>query len=101
MARKVIDCRVMPSESHCSLTITGEEDEVVRAAAEHAVSVHGHADTAELRDGIRSGLADETSHYGTVMIGKRKVSMDTLHQASEEWNRARRVPGFLREDAMD
>ena len=23
MARKVIDCRVMPSESHCSLTITG------------------------------------------------------------------------------
>ena len=57
--RKVADCRLMPSESQCTLTIAGEEDEVMRAAAEHAVSVHGHTDGPELRDGIRSMLTDE------------------------------------------
>ncbi|MEJ8637025.1 DUF1059 domain-containing protein [Streptomyces sp. NPDC006475] len=59
MTRKVADCRKMPSESGCSLTISGEEEEVVRAASEHAVSVHGHADTPELKDGIRESLEDE------------------------------------------
>jgi len=49
----------MPSESGCTLTISGEEDEVVRAAAEHAASVHGHTDTPELRDEIRTQLKDE------------------------------------------
>ncbi|TYK49134.1 DUF1059 domain-containing protein [Actinomadura decatromicini] len=57
--RKVADCRDMPSESGCTLTISGEEDEVVRAAAEHAASVHGHEDTPELREMIRGGLKDE------------------------------------------
>jgi hypothetical protein len=59
MARKVADCREFPSESGCSLTITGEEEEVVRAAAMHAVDVHGHEDTAELREQIRGMLKDE------------------------------------------
>jgi predicted small metal-binding protein len=49
----------MPSESGCSLTIAGEEDEVVRAAAMHAADVHGHADGPELREQIRSMLRDE------------------------------------------
>jgi predicted small metal-binding protein len=53
----------MPSETNCTLAITGEEDEVVRAAAEHAVSVHGHTDTPELRNMIRSGLKDETPQH--------------------------------------
>ena len=57
--RKVADCRDMPSESGCTLAISGEEDEVVRAAAEHAASVHGHTDTPELRDEIRTHLKDE------------------------------------------
>jgi predicted small metal-binding protein len=61
MSRKVVDCRTMPSESGCTLAISGEEDEVVRAAAEHAVSVHGHEDTAELREQIRGNLQDEVS----------------------------------------
>jgi hypothetical protein len=59
MARKVADCREMPSESGCTLTIAGEEDEVVRAAAMHAADVHGHADGPELRDQIRSMLRVE------------------------------------------
>ncbi|WP_407061447.1 DUF1059 domain-containing protein [Actinomadura napierensis] len=38
-------------------------DEVVRAAAEHAASVHGHADTPELREEIRKGLKDEVPQH--------------------------------------
>jgi Protein of unknown function (DUF1059) len=56
MARFMADCRRFPSETNCSLVIIGEEDEVVRAASEHAVSVHGHADTAETRTQIREFL---------------------------------------------
>ncbi|SNS08390.1 DUF1059 domain-containing protein [Actinomadura mexicana] len=62
--RKVADCRDMPSESNCTLTISGEEDEVVRAAAEHAASVHGHDDTSELRQEIRTHLKDERATVG-------------------------------------
>jgi Protein of unknown function (DUF1059) len=58
MPRKIVDCREMPSESGCTLTLTGEEDEVLDAACRHAVAVHGHTDGAELRDGIRAGLRD-------------------------------------------
>jgi Protein of unknown function (DUF1059) len=56
MARMMADCRRFPSESNCSLVIIGEEDEVTRAAAEHAISVHGHADTPELREEVRGFL---------------------------------------------
>ncbi|WP_367135014.1 MULTISPECIES: DUF1059 domain-containing protein [Streptomyces] len=59
MTRKVADCRRFPSETDCSLTITGEEDEVVRAASEHAVSVHKHQDSPALREQIREMLEDE------------------------------------------
>ncbi len=50
MSRKMMDCRDFPSESKCTLTIAGEEDEVVRAAVLHAVDVHGHRDTPEFRN---------------------------------------------------
>jgi predicted small metal-binding protein len=59
MGRKVADCRDMPSESGCTLTIAGEEDEVVLAAAMHAASHHGHEDNDELRSMIRGSLKDE------------------------------------------
>jgi predicted small metal-binding protein len=36
--------------------IIGEEDEVVRAASEHAASVHGHEDGPELREQVREFL---------------------------------------------
>ncbi|HKN94210.1 MAG TPA: DUF1059 domain-containing protein [Thermoleophilaceae bacterium] len=61
MGRKFVDCREMPSESNCSLYIAGTEDEVVRAAAEHAASVHGHEDTPEFREEIRKALKDEAA----------------------------------------
>ncbi|MGW6394661.1 DUF1059 domain-containing protein [Streptomyces sp. NPDC055103] len=58
MARKATDCRDAPSVSGCSLYISGEEEEVLRAATEHAVSVHEHTDTPELREEIRAHLKD-------------------------------------------
>jgi hypothetical protein len=62
MGRVMADCRRFPSESNCSLTIIGEEEEVVQAGAEHAASVHGHADTPELREQIR-GLLEPEGNY--------------------------------------
>jgi uncharacterized protein DUF1059 len=62
MARKMADCRRFPSESNCSLTIIGEEEEVIRAAAEHSASVHDHQDTPELREQIRGFLEPEESY---------------------------------------
>lgn len=61
MTRMMADCRRFPSESNCSLTIIGEEDEVVNAAAEHAVSVHGHQDSPEMREQLRGMLEPEDS----------------------------------------
>ena len=52
MGRMMTDCRRFPSESNCSLVIIGEEEEVVRAATEHAVSVHGHENTPALREQV-------------------------------------------------
>jgi hypothetical protein len=65
MGRKFVDCREMPSESNCSLYISGTEEEVVQAAAEHAASVHGHEDTAEFRGEIRASLRDEQVPVGS------------------------------------
>lgn len=62
MTRVMADCRRFPSDSNCSLTIIGEEDEVLRAAAEHAASVHGHEDTPELREQLR-GLLEPADNY--------------------------------------
>jgi Protein of unknown function (DUF1059) len=56
LARMMADCRRFPSESDCSLVIIGEEDEVARAAAEHAMSVHGHEDSPAFREQVRNLL---------------------------------------------
>ncbi|MFC5180813.1 DUF1059 domain-containing protein [Actinomadura harenae] len=61
--RKVADCRQFPSDINCTLTISGEEDEVLRAATEHAVSAHGHTDSPELREQLRGMLKDEVPQH--------------------------------------
>jgi predicted small metal-binding protein len=58
MARKMVDCRTMPSDINCTLTIAGEETEVLDAAVMHAADKHGHENTPELREMIRGGLVD-------------------------------------------
>jgi Protein of unknown function (DUF1059) len=62
MERKIADCRRFESENNCSLTIIGEEDEVIAAATQHAVTAHGHDDTPELRSQLRAMLEPEESY---------------------------------------
>jgi predicted small metal-binding protein len=57
--KKSIDCRDHPSEKNCSLKISGTEQEVLDAAVQHAVSAHGHENSTELRDQVKSMLKDE------------------------------------------
>jgi hypothetical protein len=62
VGRVMADCRRFESESNCSLTIIGEEEEVVNAAAEHSVSVHGHEDTPQLREDVK-GMLEPADAY--------------------------------------
>ena len=61
MVRKYIDCREIPSESHCTVAISADtEDELIEAAVQHAVAVHHHYNTLELRRLIKRGIRDGT-----------------------------------------
>ncbi|MDX6355199.1 MAG: hypothetical protein QOF98_2102 [Streptomyces sp.] len=60
-SRKMIDCRRMPSERKCSVTIAGTEAEVLTLAVRHAVEEHGHPNTPELREQLRGALVDESA----------------------------------------
>ena len=59
--RKIVDCRLYPSEKGCTLSIEGTEDEVLQAATYHAVTMHGHENSPELRDQIRLIMQDVDS----------------------------------------
>ena len=60
MQRKFIDCREYPSEMNCSLFMSADSDEeLLEAAVQHAVAVHGHKDTPELRESLRSLFKDD------------------------------------------
>jgi hypothetical protein len=61
MTRKFIDCREHPDDTGCTLYLSGDEDHVLQATAEHAASVHGMQDTPELRERFRSMLKDEVA----------------------------------------
>lgn len=56
--RKVADCRLYPSENNCTLRIEGTEEEVLEAATQHAVTAHGHTNSPELREQLRTLLKD-------------------------------------------
>ena len=60
MARKFIDCREYPSEMNCTVFMSADSDtELLEAAVQHAVAVHGHTDTPELRETLRSLFREE------------------------------------------
>jgi hypothetical protein len=61
MPRKYIDCREMPSENNCDLTMAGSEEHLVEAATIHAVTAHQHEDTPQLREEVRGLMKDEVS----------------------------------------
>jgi predicted small metal-binding protein len=61
MTRKYIDCREFPSDTHCSVAISADsENELLDAAAQHAVSVHKHTDSPELRAQLKTLFHDGT-----------------------------------------
>lgn len=54
MTRLVIDCRDYPSEINCTVAISAsDEAELIDAAAQHAAAVHGHTDSAKLREQLK------------------------------------------------
>ena len=60
MDRIYIDCREFPSESHCSVAISADDEaELLEAAAQHARDVHGHEDTPEFRQQLRQAFKHE------------------------------------------
>ncbi|MGY1637117.1 DUF1059 domain-containing protein [Geodermatophilus sp. SYSU D00742] len=90
MARKTMDCRTVPSESNCTVQISGEEDEVLELAAAHAVAAHGHTDGPELRDGLRAALRDEETlqvEQGAFvqLIEFHARDLEGFRRLGEEW----------------
>lgn len=52
----------MPSESGCTLAISADtQEELLEAAAAHAVAVHGHTDGPELREGLTGVIHEGTA----------------------------------------
>jgi predicted small metal-binding protein len=61
MTRKYIDCREFPSDMNCSVAISADDDqELMEAAVQHAVAVHKHEDTPELRQQIKQLFKEGT-----------------------------------------
>jgi predicted small metal-binding protein len=51
MARIFVDCRDYPSEMNCTIAISADSaKELIDAAVQHAVAVHGHQDSPQLRE---------------------------------------------------
>jgi predicted small metal-binding protein len=54
MPRRYLDCREYPSESKCTVALSADsDDELLEAAVQHAVAVHGHEDTPDFRRQLR------------------------------------------------
>jgi predicted small metal-binding protein len=60
MTRKTIDCRAFPSDIGCTLSMSADsENELLEAAVQHAVAMHNHQDTPELRAQLRKLFKSE------------------------------------------
>ncbi|MEO5959380.1 MAG: DUF1059 domain-containing protein [Opitutaceae bacterium] len=61
MSRKYIDCREFPSDIKCSIALSADTPkELLEAAVQHAVAVHGFKDSPELRKDLKSCIKDGT-----------------------------------------
>jgi predicted small metal-binding protein len=55
MSRQYIDCREYPSTMNCSVALSADSDkELLEAAVQHAVAIHGHTDSPDLRKQLAS-----------------------------------------------
>jgi predicted small metal-binding protein len=61
MTRYYVDCRNYPSDSNCTVAISADtKEELLEAAVDHAVKVHGHKDNPDLRKQLTSGFKEGT-----------------------------------------
>lgn len=61
MDRRYVDCREIPSDTRCTIAIAADsDDELLEAAVQHAVAVHGHVDSPELRRMIATAFKSGT-----------------------------------------
>lgn len=60
MTRMFVDCREYPSEMNCTIAISADrKKELLDAAVQHAISVHGHQDSPELREQLAKMIKAE------------------------------------------
>lgn len=59
-SRKVIDCHLFPAGIPCEFAVSGDEEEILKLAVEHAVESHGYRDTPSLRERLRAMLRVES-----------------------------------------
>ncbi len=77
MTRKYIDCREFPSEANCTVAIAADSDrELMEAAVDHAVKVHQHTDSPELRQQLQQLFKEGTppelpAHAGASQPGTK------------------------------
>jgi hypothetical protein len=81
---------MMPSETNCTVVISGNEDEVLELAAAHAVTTHGHTDGPDLRESLRGMLRDEeelTAEAGSFvqLVEFHAHDLDRFHTMVDEW----------------
>ena len=60
MSRMFVDCREYPSEMNCTIAIFADsKEELLNAAVQHAVAVHGHHDSPQLRQELSKMIKAE------------------------------------------
>jgi len=78
MSRKYMDCREFPSDTHCSVAISADsEEELLEAAVQHAVAVHQHQDTPELRQQISQFFKEGAPPMEWPMAGRTGAETET------------------------
>jgi predicted small metal-binding protein len=71
MSRKYIDCREFPSDIKCSIALSADTPkELVEAAVQHAVAVHGLKDSPGLRKDIKSSIKNGTPPVKAPRVSK-------------------------------
>ena len=61
MGRTYVDCREFPSKMNCTVALSAySESELLEVAVQHVVAQHGHKDSQELRNMLRSAMKDGT-----------------------------------------
>jgi predicted small metal-binding protein len=57
MTRRYVDCREMPYESRCTVAISADDEtELLEAALDHAVSMHGYRKNDDIRAMLRQAM---------------------------------------------